>query len=91
MTKFSELEFNDHPIGNGKQAKVFFENGFGASIVQFNGSYGGEQGLWELAVLKGQEEDWKLTYDTSITDDVMGHLSESDVTETLGLVEALAA
>ena len=90
MTTFNELNFEDHPIGNGKQAKVFFKNGFGASIVQFNGSYGYKQKLWELAVLKGNEKVWGLTYDTPITDHVIGYLSEPEVTETLKSIELLA-
>ncbi len=62
------------------------ENGYGASIIQTTGSYGGKQGLWELAILdsKGQ-----ITYDTFITGDVMGYLTEEEVNQTLEKIKNL--
>lgn len=87
---FADLDFKAHPNSvGGKQAKVFFPNGYGASIVQFDGSYGSEDGLWELAVLRGDESDWSLTYDTPITDDVRGYLRDSDVTAIMAEIAAL--
>lgn len=87
MKTFEELEFKDHPNGmGGVQAKIQFANGFGASIVKTPFSYGGKNGLYELAVF-GQ--DGHITYDTPITDDVLGHLSEAEVTVTLAQIQAL--
>ena len=40
----------------------------------FPGSYGFEKGLWELAVLDANGE---ITYDTPITNDVIGHLDDT--------------
>jgi len=92
--KFNDLTFTPHRIGSGQQAVVFFGNGYGASIVQFTifagaGSYGSERGLWELAVLVGNDKDCELTYSTDITDDVLGFLSENDVSEVLDRIESL--
>lgn len=56
-----------------------FPNGYGASVVCHPGSYGFEQGLMELAVLKFDRNEYDLVYDTPITDDVMGFLDESQV------------
>ena len=50
---------------------------------------GGSEGLYELAVLKGLEEDWEICYDTPITDDVMGHLTPEDIDTVLNQVESL--
>jgi len=84
-----------HPAGMGGVQKLFrFPNGYGASVVQFPYSYGGDSGLWELAVIRYSGEDtdaFSLTYDTPITDDVLGHLSEQDVDALLDQVAALEA
>lgn len=69
-----------------------FKNGFGASVVQHFGSYGNEQGLWELAVLKFDETgDWTLTCETEITEDVIGHLNPREVAELLQRIAELKA
>jgi hypothetical protein len=87
MKTFKDLEFKDHPNGmGGVQAKIQFDNGFGASIVKTPFSYGGTRGQYELAVF-GQDGD--ITYDTPITDDVLGYLSESAVTEALAKIQSL--
>lgn len=70
-----------------EQYRFKFGNGYGASVIRGQFTYGGSSGLWELAVV-GQ--DGQLDYETPITDDVLGYLSESDVTETLDAIAALA-
>ncbi len=87
--KFTDLNFNDHPNWDGVQAKHFFDNGYGVSVIKSSNSYGGSLDLYELAVLKGVEDDWKICYDTVITDDVLGHLSEEEVEVLLYEVENL--
>lgn len=52
------------------------------------GSYTNNENEWELAVIEdikgeGLGVDYKLTYDTPITDDVIGHLEEDDVEKIL--------
>jgi hypothetical protein len=89
-TTFSDLQFEPHKSGlPGIQARIFFPNGYGASVIRFYGSYGYEAGLYELAVLAGEAGDSEIAYDTDITDDVLGHLSEADVTAALAKIEAL--
>lgn len=80
--------FEEIPLRH-EQARVFFSNGFGASIIIGPYTHGGKKGLFELAVLVGVEDKWTITYDTSITNDVLGYLTKSTVTELLGKVEAL--
>jgi hypothetical protein len=78
-TKNNTLEVRAHPEG-GIQKRYTFPNGMGASVVMHPGSYGFVRGLWELAVL---DREGNITYDTPITDDVLGHLTENKVEETL--------
>jgi hypothetical protein len=73
----------------GIQYLVFYPNGYGASIVQHEFSYGGNRGLWELAVIKGNEEEWDICYTTPITSDVLGYLQDNEVDELLTQIEAL--
>jgi hypothetical protein len=88
--KFTDLQFNTHPIGSGIQAFKFFPNGYGVSVVRFRGSYGYEDGLYEVAVLKGTDENnFEICYDTVVTDDVIGHQSEEQVEVLLYEVENL--
>ena len=63
------------PRCGGISYRVDYPNGYGASIIKCFGSYGVEEDLWEVAVLKGGE----LCYDTPITDDVIGWLTEEEV------------
>jgi hypothetical protein len=87
MTTFNDLEFINHPGGFGVYARIFFPNGFGASIVKSEYSYGGKDGLYELAVI--EEETGEITYGTPITDDVVGYLTEEGVSTLLAEIELL--
>ena len=86
VLQFEHLEFNTRPYGIGKQAVVQFKNGYGASVIQGEMSYGGREGLFELAVYG---KDGNISYSTPITGDVLGYLTEDDVTETLVKISKL--
>lgn len=82
--------------GSGKGTQKFwrFKNGYGASVVRFRvmnlgGSYGAKGGLWELAVIDFKDNDFKLTYKTSITEDVIGYLTEEKVAALLKRIKRL--
>ena len=87
MKTFKDLEFNPHPnhLG-GVQARITFDNGYGASVVKTPHTYGGDMGLYELAVFG---KDGHITYGTPITNDVEGYLSEDDVTKLLEQIQEL--
>jgi hypothetical protein len=84
---FDDLQFGPHPneFMGGVRATHTFPNGYGVSVICGHGSYGGDEGLYELAVTHGG----RITYDTLVTDDVVGHLTPERVTELLAQVEAL--
>jgi len=73
----------------GDQSIHKFDNGWGASVVSNAMSYGGDSGLYELAVIKFTGDDWDINYDTSITNDVIGHLTEDKLQHILTEIEAL--
>jgi hypothetical protein len=74
---------------SGSQRVYRFPNGYGASVISGEFAYGHEDGLVELGVLKFDGNDYDLTYDTPITDDVIGHLTEEQVQKTLDQIAAL--
>jgi hypothetical protein len=91
-TAFTYLTFQPHPNHpGGVRARVFYPNGYGASVIQSRYSYGGDKGLYELAVLRGTANDCDLCYTTPITDDVEGYLSPEAVSALLVRIAALPA
>jgi len=86
MKTFNDLEFKPHSNMDGIMSRIEFENGYGASIVKGEYTYGGKDGLYELAVLNNNGD---LIYDTPITSDVEGYLSEAQVTDLLIKIQQL--
>ncbi len=82
---FADLEFGPHPRWPGVQALSAFPNGYTASVIRSTYSYGGADGLYEVAILHGDD----LVYDTPVTDDVLGSLTEAEVADTLAAIAAL--
>lgn len=96
MDKYKIIE-KKHPVGDGIQKIYRFPNGYGASVVRFKigdryGSYTNNEKEWELAVIEFNNEDkeeFSLTYDTPITNDVIGHLTDEEVIEKLKQIKEL--
>ncbi len=89
MKTFKDLDFeeiNEAPFMVGKKSRMMFENGYGVSVVSHTYSYGGKDGKYELAVL---DSNGDLTYDTPITNDVIGYLTEDEVTDYLAQIQEL--
>ena len=86
MKQFKDLQFKKHPQLDGVVSRITFDNGYGASVVKHEFSYGGKDGLYELAVL---DKDGNLTYDTPITNDVIGYLREIDVTDVMEKIQKI--
>ena len=66
-----------------------FPNGYGASIIKRLGSYGYEEDKFELAVLAYEGKRLILAYNTPITDDVLGYLTNEEVLELLEKIKCL--
>jgi hypothetical protein len=87
MEEYKTLECE---INNGIQKVYKFPNNYGASVIRHDYSHGNEGGLWELAVIEFYpNESWDITYDTPITDDVLGYLTDKDVLDILEKIKSL--
>lgn len=88
MKGFNDLAFKPHPLHNGIISQIYFDNGYGVSVVSHDYSYGGKEGFFELAVLNSNGE---LVYDTPITNDVLGWLTKERISEIMQEVQLLKA
>jgi hypothetical protein len=89
MKTFNDLEFTTLPEvhGIGIRARIMFDNGFGVCVIQSDQTYGGLNGEYELSVLDHPEGN--PVYYTPITNDVIGYLSESEVSKVMSEVQEL--
>lgn len=84
---FKNLEFeNLDEFYDGVQSRLMFDNGYGISVIRHKYSYGGKLGLYEIAVLS---EDGQITYNTPITNDVVGYLKPDDVSRHMVEIQEL--
>jgi hypothetical protein len=89
MRTFKDLEFKEEIITGKKtcsRARMSFENDYGISVIAGFGSYSSPSKPYEIAVLYKDE----ITYNTHITDDVIGHNTESLVTEFMKQIQQLS-
>ena len=103
ISSIDEHDLSETYTDHREQRIYRFPNGLGASVVRRSytskeypycqhGSYGYLDGLWELAVIEWEDADrWHITYDTPVTEDVLGCLSEGEVDATLTRIQALPA
>ena len=80
MAITKDAKFTDHSNSHMQRIRIMFPNGYGASIIKGDGSYG-----VELAVIT----DEGLCYDTDITDDVIGNIENLE--ELNGYLERIKA
>ena len=87
MKTFKDIVFKTSPMGEdfGIVSRTQFDNGYEVSVVKSEYTYGGKDGLYELAIFKDDE----ICYDTPITNDVLGYLTDKDVTEVLIKIQQL--
>ena len=55
VSMFDKLDFQRHSGGFGQQATIFFDNGYGASVIIGEMFYSDGHSTYELAILKGTE------------------------------------
>ena len=75
--KFKDIKFNQTTMPKGIQGMIKFGD-YDLSVVKNTSSYGGSQGLYEIAVFKDNEQV-EMPGITQAGDTVKGYLSESEV------------
>jgi hypothetical protein len=86
MKTFKDLEFKKHEWARvSKQAVIYFKNGYGVSVLLGTAFYSNGKNTYELAVLYNGQ----LTYSTPITDSVLPHITEEEVTNAMIEVQKL--
>ena len=78
-----DVVIRDEPV---KLQKLYrFDNGYGASVIRGEFTYGGDEGNWELAVLKFEGEGYHLAYPKQVCadEDVIGWLTDEQVDDLL--------
>lgn len=85
--KFKDIKFINRWDVN--QAKIFFDNWYWVSIIRWRWTYGAEEGLYEMAVLIGDEHRRSICYNTPLTSDVLWYLTEKNVIDYIKKVKAL--
>lgn len=85
MKTFKDLVFENHPVAGGKMARMQFDNGYGISVISGKMFYTSDSAPYECAVLFNDD----ITYNTSITDDVIGHQTEEGITEVMAKIQSL--
>jgi hypothetical protein len=71
--------------------KEFYQNGYGISIICNEFSYGGRDGLFEIAVLIGDEDNYEICYTTPIASDVIGYLTSEEVNSIVEDIKKLTS
>ena len=86
LAKSNLTVFGDGTLYYGIVSRLTFDNGYGVSVVKGPYTYGGGDGLYELAVLG---KDGELSYDTPIADDTIGYLTQQEVTDIVKQIQEL--
>ena len=78
MKTFADIPFKETTMPKGVQALLSFGGDYELSIIKNEGSYGGKQGLYEIAVFKGKYQV-ELPGITEHGDTVKGFLTKDEV------------
>lgn len=88
-----DVEYFDRgPAGDQWLAR--FPNGYGASVIRGAYTYGGPEGFYEVGVITydpRERSEIRLTYDTPLTNDVLGWQSLDEVADVLLRISRLPA
>ena len=94
MKTFKDLEFK---VKDGllqfslikKQAHLFFDNGYGISVISGFGTRTDWNNPYEVAVLKGNKNMHEIYHNARIGNSVIGYCNEEKVTEIMAQIQLL--
>lgn len=90
MKTFDDLKFNLHPRnGFETQAVMFFDNGYGISVITGEDAYSNDEYPYECAVIQGKKDNYIIATDTPITNDVIGFCDKEKVSEIMKQIQEL--
>lgn len=91
MKTFNDLTFKKHSAYPSFEAQsvLFFDNGYGVSVIKGQSAYSTKDEPYELAVLFGNENEYSISYNTDITYNVIGYLTEDGVSDIMKKVQEL--
>lgn len=89
MKTFKDIEMKNRVDGmDGKHGLLFFDNGYGVSVINGSMFYTSNDTPFELAVIKGTKKDWLIDYDhPESKGDVRGYLTETNVDEIMKSIQ----
>ena len=86
MKTFKDLQFKPHSVDKKcLHAVIEFENGYGCSVVFGDRFYSNGIDTYEVAVLYAGA----ISYNSGITDDVIGYVNDEQVTEIMKQIQEL--
>jgi hypothetical protein len=88
---FTSYIIDINSYNKGMQILFKFPNDYGISLVCHAFSYGNASDEFEIAIAKFEpdSDNWRVTYDTDITGDVLGYQSKEDVIDVIQKTIAL--
>ena len=88
---FTSYIIDINSYNKGMQILFRFPNNYGISLVCHSFSYGNDDDEFEIAITKFEpnSDNWRVTYDTDITGDVLGYQSKEDVINVIQKTIAL--
>ena len=90
MKTFDDLKFNLHPKkGFDTHAVMFFDNGYGISVITGEDAYSNDEYPYECAVIEGNKDKFNIVIDTPITNDVIGFCDKDKITEIMKQIQEL--
>ena len=87
MKTFKDLEFTERKWSEylSKRASMEFKNEYGISVIAGFGAQSSDSQPYEIAVLYKDT----ITYNTPVADDVVGYLTEDEVTGIMNKIQKL--